>query len=65
MTSDHTAGVLLVVGSVVFGLGAAVGPWASPGGVHPTRPQARLRMLTERLGSWRIAQPLYGLGPDL
>src|SRR5919198_6434312 len=34
VTSDHTAGVLLVVGSVVFG---STRPSTSPG-VHPTRP---------------------------
>jgi len=26
-------------------------------------PRARLRLLQKRLGSWRMAQPLYGLGP--
>lgn len=60
MTTDRTAGILLVVGSVVFGVGAAIGV---PGVFTQPDPQTRLRMLTERLGSWRVAQPLYGLGP--
>jgi len=60
VTSDRTPGILLIIGSLVFGVGAAVGV---PGVFTQRDPQARLRMLTERLRSWRIAQPLYGLGP--
>ena len=60
MTSDHTPGLLLIVGSVVFLVGAAVGVprvFTEPG------PQARLRLLTDHRGMWHAAQPLYGLGP--
>jgi hypothetical protein len=60
VSADHTAGVLLVTGSVVFLVGAAVGV---PAVFTQRDPEVRLRMLTERLGSWRVAQPLYGLGP--
>ena len=50
----------MIVGSVVFGIGAAVGV---PGVFTQRDPQVRLRMLGERLRAWRIAQPLYGVGP--
>lgn len=60
MTSDHTPGLLLIAGSVVFLVGAAVGV---PRVFTEPDPQARLRLLTEHLGAWRAAQPLYGLGP--
>jgi hypothetical protein len=60
VTSDHTPGLLLIVGSVVFLAGAAIGV---PGVFTEPDPQARLRLLTEHLVAWRIAQPLYGLGP--
>ncbi len=60
MNSDHIPGVLLVIGAVVFGVGAAVGV---PRVFTERDPHARLRMLEERLGIWRMAQPLYGLGP--
>jgi hypothetical protein len=62
MTGDRTAGLLLIVGSVVFLVGAAVGV---PRVFTEPDPQARLRLLTEHLGAWRAAQPLYGLGPIL
>lgn len=54
------AGALLVLGSVVFLAGAAVGV---PAVFAERDPGARLRLLEARLGSWRVAQPLYGLGP--
>jgi hypothetical protein len=60
VTSDHAPGVLLIVGSVVFGVGAAIGV---PQIFTEADPQARLRLLTEHLGMWRAAQPLCGLGP--
>jgi hypothetical protein len=50
----------LIVGSTVFGIGAAIGV---PGVFTQRDPQVRLRMLTERLRAWQIAQPLYGAGP--
>ncbi len=62
MTTDHIAGVLLVIGAVVFGVGAAVGV---PRVFTERDPVARLRMLEERQGMWRMAQPLYGLGPAI
>jgi hypothetical protein len=60
VTGDHTPGLLLVVGSVIFLVGAAVGV---PKVFTEPDPQARLRLLTDHLGMWHIAQPLYGLGP--
>ncbi len=62
MTGDHTAGILLITGSVVFLAGAALGV---PRVFTEPDPQARLRLLTEHLGMWRAAQPLYGLGPAI
>ncbi|HET7450088.1 MAG TPA: hypothetical protein VFJ78_05775 [Gaiellaceae bacterium] len=62
MTTDHTAGILLIIGSLVFLIGAAIGV---PGVFMQRDPQVRLRMLTERLRAWRIAQPLYGVGPGI
>lgn len=59
MTAHHTSGILLIVGSLVFMIGAAVGV---PGVFTQRDPQTRLRMVTEQRRSWRIAQPLYGLG---
>ena len=60
MTTERIGGILLIVGSLVFGIGAAVGV---PGVFTRRDPQVRLHMLTERLGAWQIAQPLYGAGP--
>jgi hypothetical protein len=60
VTGEHTPGLLLIVGSVIFGAGAAVGV---PRVFTEPDPQARLRLLTDHLGMWRTAQPLYGLGP--
>ena len=60
MTPDRIGGILLIVGSVVFLTGAAIGV---PGVFTQRDPQERLRMLTERLRAWQIAQPLYGAGP--
>jgi hypothetical protein len=55
-----TAGVLLIVGSAVFFLGAAIGvPRVF---TEPDR-RRKLEMLEERLLLWRVAQPLYALGP--
>jgi hypothetical protein len=59
MTGDRTAGLLLIAGSVVFLVGAAVGV---PRVFTEPAPQARLRLLTEHPAMWRAAQPLYGLG---
>ena len=59
MTIDRTAGIVMIVGSTVFMIGAAVGV---PGVFTQRDPQVRLRLLTERRRAWRIAQPLYGLG---
>ena len=62
MTAERTGGILLILGSVVFLVGAAVGV---PGVFTERDPQVRLRMLTARLRAWQIAQPLYGAGPVL
>lgn len=55
-----TGGILLIIGSVVFLTGAAIGV---PGVFTQRDPQVRLRMLTERLRAWQVAQPLYSAGP--
>jgi hypothetical protein len=62
MTAERAGGVLLIVGSAVFFVGAAIGV---PGVFTQTDPQIRLRMLTERLRAWQVAQPLYGVGPGI
>jgi hypothetical protein len=60
VTTERTGGILLIVGSIVFMVGAAIGV---PGVFTQRDPQVRLRMLTERLRAWQVAQPLYGAGP--
>ena len=55
-----TAGVLVLVGSGVFFLGAALGV---PGVFTERDPARRLQLLEDRLTAWRLAQPLYALGP--
>lgn len=62
MTPDRLAAVLTVGGSAVFLLGAAVGV---PAVFTQPDPDARLRLLRDNLTRWRIAQPLYALGPLL
>lgn len=57
---SSTAGVLMIVGSAIFGVGAAIGV---PGVfTQPDRGQ-KLHMLEERLTLWRLAQPFYAVGP--
>jgi hypothetical protein len=59
ISAGSTAGALLIIGSLVFDVGAAIGVPS----VFTERDAAeRLRMLERRAGSWRLAQPLYGLG---
>ncbi len=60
MTTERIGAILLIVGSAVFLIGAAVGV---PGVFTQRDPRVRLRMLTERLRAWQVAQPLYGVGP--
>lgn len=60
MPTGEVAGIMLISGSTVFGLGAAIGV---PKVFTEGDPKVRLRMLEDRLGVWRIAQPFYGLGP--
>lgn len=62
VTTERTGGILLIVGSVVFLVGAAVGV---PRVFTQRDPQLRLRMLTEHLRAWQVAQPLYGAGPGI
>jgi hypothetical protein len=50
----------MIAGSVVFLIGASVGV---PRVFTQRDPQVRLRMLTERVRAWQVAQPLYGAGP--
>jgi hypothetical protein len=52
-------GILLIVGSVVFFIGAAIGV---PRVFTEADPQVRLDMLRARLRAWQIAQPFYGVG---
>ena len=54
------AGTLLIVGASIFMVGAAVGV---PRVFTTPDPQARLRLLEQQAGRWRIAQPLYAGGP--
>jgi len=51
VSTERIGAILLIVGSVVFGIGAAIGV---PGVFTQLDPRVRLRMLTERLaGSGR------------
>jgi hypothetical protein len=56
------AGVLLLVGSGVFFAGASFGV---PRVFTEPDPARRLQMLEEHLTAWRLAQPLYAIGPLL
>lgn len=60
MHTEQVAGILLISGATVFLFGAAIGV---PKVFTERDPKARLRMVENRLGIWRIAQPFYGLGP--
>ena len=60
VTASDTGGILLIGGSVVFLIGAAIGV---PGVFTERDPEVPLRMLSERIRAWQIAQPLYGAGP--
>jgi hypothetical protein len=60
MTARETGALLLVVGSLIFLAGAALGV---PRVFTERDREKRLQMLTERLTAWRAAQPLYALGP--
>jgi hypothetical protein len=62
VSRDRVPGILLIAGSVLFLVGAAVGV---PAVFAERDPGARLRLLRTHLRSWRAAQPLYGLGPLL
>lgn len=59
---DIAAGVLLVTGSVVFLAGAALGVPRVFG--EPDRAR-KLQLLEDNVRLWRLAQPLYALGPVL
>lgn len=52
----------LIVGSVVFGVGAAIG---IPRLFMTTDADERLRLLTDHAVLWRVAQVPYALGPVL
>jgi len=60
MGGAGTATTLVVSGSVIFLLGAAIGV---PRVFTEPDPARRLRMLEERRTWWRAAQPLYAGGP--
>ena len=57
--ASSTAGVLMISGSVLFFVGAGV---AVPRVFTEPDRDEKLRMLTERVWSWRLGQPLYALG---
>jgi len=59
VTAEQIAGVLLIAGSTVFGLGAVIGV---PRVFTVQDAEIRLRMLELHRGLWRVAQPLYGAG---
>ena len=60
MTAQQTAGTLLIAGSVLFLIGAAI---AVPAVFTESDPRARLRLLEEHRCAWLAGQPLYALGP--
>jgi hypothetical protein len=60
MTSHPLAGAMIVCGALVFMVGAAIGV---PRVFTERDPEARLRLLQDGLKSWKVAQPLCGLGP--
>ncbi len=55
-----TAGTLLIVGSLVFLVGAFVGV---PRVFMEPDPEVRLQLIERRLTLWRMAQPMYWIGP--
>jgi hypothetical protein len=60
MSIEQVAAIMMIVGSLVFLIGAAIGVPR----VFTTRdPAVRLRMLQDHLSAWRSAQPLYAAGP--
>jgi hypothetical protein len=60
MTTNRGAATLLIVGSLIFLIGAAIGV---PKVFTERDPEVRLRLLQEGIGRWIVAQSLYGLGP--
>jgi hypothetical protein len=62
MTTQRLAAVLIVGGSIVFLVGAAIGV---PRVFTERDPDTRLRLLQDGLTRWQVAQPLYALGPIL
>jgi hypothetical protein len=60
MDGAVTATMLVVSGSAIFLVGAAIGV---PRVFTERDPATKLRMLEERLTWWRAAQPLYAGGP--
>jgi hypothetical protein len=55
-----TAGVFLIIGSVVFGVGASLGV---PRVFTTSDTSARRRLLEQHPTAWRAAQPFYAAGP--
>jgi hypothetical protein len=56
----RTAGEVLIAGSIIFGIGAAVGV---PRVFTAPDRETRLRLLEQQRTAWQIAQPFYGIGP--
>ena len=52
--------IFLIAGSVVFLIGATIGV---PRVFMTTIPEERVRLLTEHLTQWRLAQAPYAIGP--
>ena len=57
---SRTAGEFLIAGSFIFGVGASLGV---PRVFMTADPHARLSLLERHSTRWRIAQPVYALGP--
>jgi hypothetical protein len=60
VNAGWVAGLLLIGGSTLFLVGAAI---AVPRVFMERDPTTRLRMLEERIRIWRAGQPFYALGP--
>ena len=57
---EETSAVLLVVGSIVFGIGASIGV---PSVFNTADREVRRELLDRHRTRWQLAQPLYALGP--
>lgn len=60
MSTRQVAALLLIAGSIIFLVGAAIGV---PRVFTEQDPAVRLQLLLNHLTAWRAAQPLYAAGP--